>query len=281
VTAAAPQGPPSSAADLVLSYRGASVGYGDTRVVHEVDLDIRAGETVALLGANGSGKTTLVRAALRLARLQQGSLELFGTPLGRFRERALIGYVPQRHTIATSVPATVDEVVACGRLARTTPLRRLSPSSRRADRAAVAEALEAVGLAGRAAAPVSELSGGQQRRVLIARALAADPRVLLLDEPTAGVDTESQEALAHTLARLAGTGTTMVVVTHELGALADVVRRAVVMRDGRVVHDGPMDQAARARWDEVGHHHTDDHHVDEPHPGAEHDAWLPRPTVGG
>lgn len=273
--------PPEHTANHVLSYRGASIGYGDARVVHEVDLDVVAGETVALLGSNGSGKTTLVRAALGLARLQAGSLELFGTPLDRFRDRAQIGYVPQRHTIATSVPATVDEVVSCGRLARSNPLRRLSPSSRRADRAAVAAALEAVGLAGRASSPVAELSGGQQRRVLIARALAADPRVLLLDEPTAGVDTESQQALADTLAALASGGTTMMVVTHELGALADVVRRAVVMRDGRVVHDGPMDEATRARFDEVGHHHPDDHHVEEPHPGAEHDAWLPRPTVGG
>ena len=265
----------------MLAYVGCGIGYGDSRVVHDVDLTIEQGEAVALLGANGSGKTTLVRAALGLARVQTGSLELFGTPVGSVRERARIGYVPQRHTVATSVPATVSEVVACGRLARTSPLRRLAPRARAADAAAVRRALEVVGLAHRARTSVSELSGGQQRRVLIARALAADPDVLLLDEPTAGVDSASQASLATTLGALSAAGTTLVVVTHELAALADVVARAVVVRDGRVVHDGPIDDATRARWDEPGHHHLDDHPVEEPHPGEPHDSWLPRPQVGG
>jgi zinc transport system ATP-binding protein len=268
-------------AEPVLAYERCSLGYGDLRVVHDVDLVVRRGEAVALLGANGSGKTTLVRGALGLATVQAGRLAVLGTPVHRLRDRARLGYVPQRHTVATSVPATVAEVVACGRLARTTPLRRLSPAARRADAAAVERALVTVGLERRAGSPVAELSGGQQRRVLIARALAAEPDVLLLDEPTAGVDTPSQLALAATLRELAAAGTTLVVVTHELAALADVVRRAVVVRDGRVVHDGPLDEDVRRRWEEHGHHHPDDHHVEEPHPGDEHDAWLPRPTVGG
>lgn len=269
------------AAPPVLAYSGCGIGYGDTRVVHDVDLRIEPGESVALLGSNGSGKTTLVRAALGLARVQAGSLELFGTPVQRVRDRARIGYVPQRHTVATSVPATVAEVVACGRLARTSPLRRLAPRTRAADAAAVERALDAVGLGHRARTSVSELSGGQQRRVLIARALAAEPEVLLLDEPTAGVDSASQAALAATLTDLSAAGTTLVVVTHELAAIADVVTRAVVVRDGRIVHDGPLDNATRARWDEPGHHHLDDHPVEESHPGEPHDSWLPRPQVGG
>jgi zinc transport system ATP-binding protein len=264
----------------VLAYIGCGIGYGDTRVVHDVDLRIDEGESVALLGANGSGKTTLVRAALGLARVQTGILELFGTPIHRVRERARVGYVPQRHTVATSVPATVAEVVACGRLARTSPLSRLAPGARRADAVAVQRALGVVGLAHRASTNVAELSGGQQRRVLIARALAADPEVLLLDEPTAGVDSASQTALAATLAELSAGGTTLVVVTHELAALADVVTRAVVMRDGRVVHDGRLRAATQTLWDEPGHHHPDDHHVEEPHPGEPHGAWLPRPQIG-
>lgn len=265
----------------VLAYHGCGIGYGDTRVVHDVDLRIEQGESVALLGANGSGKTTLVRAALGLARVQAGRLELFGTQDHRVRDRARIGYVPQRHTVATSVPATVAEVVACGRLALTSPLRRLTPRARAADAEAVQRALRVVGLAHRARTSVAELSGGQQRRVLIARALAADPEVLLLDEPTAGVDSASQASLATTLAGLSRTGTTLVVVTHELAALADVVERTVVMRDGRVVHDGQLGGATRSSWDEPGHHHPDDHHVEEPHPGDPHDGWLPRPSLGG
>lgn len=264
----------------VLEYEDCGIGYGDTRVVHDVDLQIQPGESVALLGANGSGKTTLVRAALGLATVQTGRLNLFGTPVHRVRERARIGYVPQRHTVATSVPATVAEVVACGRLARTSPLRRLTRRARAADAEAVRRALDVVGLAHRARTSVAELSGGQQRRVLIARALAADPEVLLLDEPMAGVDVPSQVALAQTLAALAGGGTTLVVVTHELAALADVVTRAVVLRDGRIIHDGPLDSDTHSRWDEPGHHHLDDHPVEEPHPGEPHDGWLPRPQIG-
>ena len=273
-------GGPRGTGPPVLAYAGCSIGYGDSRVVHDVDLRIEKGESVALLGANGSGKTTLVRAALGLAKVQAGSLELFGTPVHRVRERARIGYVPQRHTVATSVPATVAEVVSCGRLARTSPLRRLTPRARRADVAAVERALEVVGLAHRARTAVAELSGGQQRRVLIARALAADPDVLLLDEPTAGVDLASQVALAATLTALSAGGTTLVVVTHELAALAEVVARVVVLRDGRVVHDGPQGGGVHSPWDEPGHHHPDDHHVEEPHPGEPHGGWLPRPQVG-
>ncbi|MDQ3628309.1 MAG: metal ABC transporter ATP-binding protein [Actinomycetota bacterium] len=265
----------------MLAYVGCGIGYADTRVVHDVDLRIEQGESVALLGPNGSGKTTLVRAALGLARIQTGRLELFGTPVHKVRDRARVGYVPQRHTVATSVPATVAEVVACGRLARTSPLRRMARRARAEDAAAVQRALDVVGLAHRARTSVAELSGGQQRRVLIARALAADPDVLILDEPTAGVDSASQLSLAVTLADLSAGGTTLVVVTHELAALADVVARAVVMRDGRVAHDGPLDGAQRTRWDEPGHHHPDDHHVEEPHVGDPHDAWLPRPQISG
>lgn len=264
----------------MLAYSGCGIGYGDTRVAHDIDLRIQQGESVALLGANGSGKTTLIRAALGLARVQTGSLELFGTPVHRVRERARVGYVPQRHTVATSVPATVAEVVACGRLARTSPLRRLSPRARKANAAAVERALDVVGLVHRAGTSVAELSGGQQRRVLIARALAADPDVLLLDEPTAGVDSASQQALTATLATLFASGATLVVATHELAALADIVARTIVMRDGRIIHDGPLDPTTRTRWDEPGHHHPDDHHIEEPHPGEPHDGWLPRPQVG-
>lgn len=273
----------SSATDSppVLRYRGCSLGYGETRVVHDVDLVVGRGESVAVLGSNGSGKTTLVRAALRLATIQSGSLDVLGEPVEQLRQRARVGYVPQRHTVATSVPATVREVVACGRLARTSPWRRLRPAARSQDAREVHRALDVVGLAGRADTPVAELSGGQQRRVLIARALTAAPDVLLLDEPTAGVDAASQAALARTLGELRAAGTTLVVVTHELAALSDVVDRAVVMRDGRIVYDGPLDAKAIQPWDEVGHHHLDDHPVEEPHPGEAHDAWLPRPTIGG
>jgi zinc transport system ATP-binding protein len=249
-----------------------SVGYHDAAVVRDVDLLVRAGERVAVLGPNGSGKTTLVRGVLGLATLMGGRLELFGVPAERFSERARIGYVPQRLALGGSVPATVREVVSSGRLARRGWFGRATA----ADRAAVDDAIATVGLADRAGANVAELSGGQQRRVLIARALASEPDVLVMDEPTAGVDVASQEALAATLGLLADRGVTLVVVTHEVGALRDVVRRSVVLRDGRIAYDGPLlaPVAGHAVGDE---HHPDDGHVLPPS-GAR--TGLDQPRLG-
>ncbi len=193
------------------------------------------GEVVALLGANGSGKTTTVRCLLGLAPLTGGSVEVFGTPLASFTDWPRIGWVPQQVGSGSGVPATVAEVVASGRLPRMRRLRR--PTA--ADRAAVAGALSAVGLSDRARDSLTTLSGGQQQRVLIARALASGPDLLVLDEPTSGVDAAAQSALADVLQRLVATGVTVVLVAHELGPMAPLVQRAVVLSDGRVVHDGP------------------------------------------
>jgi zinc transport system ATP-binding protein len=149
----------------------------------------------------------------------------------------------------------VWEVVASGRLTRRRPLRPL----RRADRAAITGALEAVGLAGRARDGVSSLSGGQQQRVLIARALAGEPELFFLDEPAAGVDLLHQQALADTLATLSGRGVTIVLVAHELGAMAPLIDRALVLRDGRVAYDGPALSSEQAiagglSQHDAGHH---------------------------
>jgi zinc transport system ATP-binding protein len=233
-----------------LRLSGASIGYDDVAVVQHVDLTVQAGEAVAVLGSNGSGKTTLARGVLGLATVLAGTVEVLGAPVGRLAERGRVGYVPQRHTVSGAVPATVREVVGVGRLARLGLFRRLG----RADRAAVADAIAAVGLADRAGDPVASLSGGQQRRVLVARALAAEPELLLMDEPTAGVDAASQEALAGVLGGVKAAGTTLVVVTHEIGPLDGVLHRAVVVDSGRIRYDGPLTGAER--WAGGGHHHA-------------------------
>jgi zinc transport system ATP-binding protein len=217
----------------VVALRGGSVAYDGRTAVSGVDLVVEPGEVVAVLGANGSGKSTVVRAVVGLLPLATGTLELFGTPRERFREWTRLGYVPQRGGATTGVPATVREVVATGRLARS-GLRRRSAEDRRA----VDAALETVGLADRARDSVGTLSGGQQQRVLIARALTCEPELLVLDEPTAGVDLVSQAALAETLRTLVGRGTTVVLVAHELGPMHPLITRAVTMADGRVLHDG-------------------------------------------
>ena len=196
-----------------------------------------------MLGANGSGKTTLVRGLLGLATVMRGDVELLGRPLRTRRDRAAIGYVPQRHTVGGAIASTVREVVSSGRLPRLGLLGRLGA----ADRAVVAEAIDAVRLTGFADTNVAELSGGQQRRVLIARALAAEPGVLVMDEPTAGVDQVSQQALADTIRQLATRGVPMIIVTHEVGPLADVLTRAVVVADGRITYDGPPPTRPAAR----------------------------------
>ncbi|WP_275558312.1 metal ABC transporter ATP-binding protein [Streptomyces sp. 5-6(2022)] len=257
--AAAPAEDPAEdpAADPI-SLRGATATLGGRPVLRGIDLTVRRGEVVALLGANGSGKSTAVRSIVGQVPLSGGELTLFGISRRRFRDWARIGYVPQRTTAASGVPATVREVVSAGRLAR----RRFGPP-RKADRAAVQRALELVGMADRARDPVSALSGGQHQRVLIARALAGDPELLIMDEPMAGVDLASQEILAGTLREQVAGGSTVLLVLHELGPLEPLIDRAVVLRDGCVVHDGPPPRA-------VGQHALPGH--DHVHPHAAPDA---------
>ncbi|MFF8590440.1 metal ABC transporter ATP-binding protein [Streptomyces sp. NPDC015220] len=220
----------------VISLRGVSADLGARPVLRGVDLTVRRGEVVALLGANGSGKSTAVRTVIGQVPVTAGEVELFGTPRHRFRDWARVGYVPQRTAAAAGVPATVTEIVSSGRLART----RFG-LFRRADRDAVRRALELVGMADRAGDSAFALSGGQQQRVLIARALAAEPELLIMDEPLAGVDLASQEVLARTLREQVSAGATVLLVLHELGPLEPLIGRTVVLRDGRVVHDGPPD----------------------------------------
>ena len=243
----------------LVDLRGGAVAHGGTQVLVGVDLRIEPGEVVAVLGPNGAGKSTLVRAIVGLHPLAAGTLELFGTPAGRLRERHRVGYVPQRVGATSGVPATVHEVVLSGRLHALRRWRRATAD----DRAHVAHALEVVGLSASGERPVATLSGGQQQRVLIARALVGEADLLVLDEPTSGVDLASQEALAHALDHLRTLhGKGVLLVAHELGPVRPVVSRAVVLRDGGVVHDGPLDGSP----DSAAHEeHTHAHgHADAP-----------------
>ena len=239
--------------DPVVTVTDGAVELGGRPVLRGIDLVVRPGEVLAVLGANGSGKSTLVRAMLGLVPTCRGEVRLFGTPLDGFHDWRRIGFVPQRAGAGSGVPATVREVVAAGRLSR----RRPFLPSRREDRAAIEDAIDAVGLREKARDGVATLSGGQQQRVLIARALAGVPDLLVLDEPTAGVDVQSQQAFADALSTLVARGATIVLVAHELGPLGPLVDRAVVMRDGRVAYDGPPIDAftdADPLHDHVHHH---------------------------
>jgi zinc transport system ATP-binding protein len=244
---------PVSGAAPVLELRDAVVGYDGHPVVTGASFSVARGEVVAVLGANGSGKSTLVKGVLGLADHLGGSIEAFGSPVARLGRRWRLGYVPQRHTLSGGLPVTVQEVVAAGRLAHKRPWQRRTAT----DRERVQEAIEVVGLGGRERHLVAELSGGQQRRVLIARALAGDAELLLMDEPTAGVDATNQEALAATMQLLVDDGTTIVLVAHELGPAADVVTRSIVVDAGCVTYDGPPLQG------HLHDHGTDHHHLDD------------------
>jgi zinc transport system ATP-binding protein len=212
-----------------------SFSYGRDEVLERVSLSIGPGEFVALVGPNGSGKSTLVRILLGLLPPDAGRVTLFGERPDRLSDRARVGYVPQRVHLGGDLPATVDEVVAAGRLARRGWWRR----PRAEDRAAVGAALDAVALADLRDRPVRELSGGQQQRVFIAKALAGAPDLLVLDEPIAGVDAESQrrfrDALVHTARDRGGA---VLLVSHELGAVADDLDRVIVLKRS-VLFDGP------------------------------------------
>jgi zinc transport system ATP-binding protein len=226
----------------VLAANELTVERGGLPVLRGIDISVRTGEAVALMGGNGSGKSTLARTLLGLLPYQRGAVTLFGTPLRDFRDWSRIGYVPQR-SLAQLAGSKVKEVVAAGRLARRRPFRPLS----RADRDAVHNAITLVGLSDRLNSDIAGLSGGQQQRVLVARALAGEPDLLVLDEPTSGVDLEHQRVLADVLAGLLAAGTSVLVVLHEVGPLGSLIDRAVVLSDGRVVHDGSLGDLGQHR----------------------------------
>ncbi|MGI8614765.1 MAG: metal ABC transporter ATP-binding protein [Nocardioidaceae bacterium] len=218
----------------VVEVTGGNLSLAGRPVLRGIDVSVRQGEVVAVLGANGSGKSTLIRGLMGLVPWTSGEVRLFGTAHTHFRDWKRIGYVPQQANVDSGVPATVIEVVSSGRLAR----RRLLLPMRAADKEAVQAALHAVELEDRQHDAVSELSGGQQQRVLIARALAGDPEMLVLDEPNAGVDHHNQVGLAATLRPRVVSGATVLLVLHEIGPLAELIDRVVVIRDGRVTYDG-------------------------------------------
>jgi zinc transport system ATP-binding protein len=237
---------------LAAELRGVSYAYpGGAPVLRDVDLGVEEGEFVAIAGPNGGGKTTLVRIVLGLIRPTSGGAHLFGEPADRFSRRATLGYLAQRAQLGLEAPVTVRELVSAGRLAAGGLIGPL----RRRDRAIVGEAIARVGLADLAERPLTRLSGGQQQRAFIAKALAGEPRLLVLDEPTTGVDVEAQDALAALLDRLhRELGVTILYVSHEFGAVERFVERLVLVR-GAIVFDGAP-SALPELWHDPSHVHA-------------------------
>jgi zinc transport system ATP-binding protein len=237
---------------LAVELDGVSFAYRPGQhVLEDVSLALGEGEFVAVAGPNGGGKTTLMRIVLGLERPSSGSALLYGEPAHRFSHRHALGYLAQRSQVGGDAPATVREVVSAGRLAS----GRLVGLLNREDRTLVTQAIERVGLAALADNPLHTLSGGMQQRAFIAKALAGQPSLLVLDEPTTGVDAESQESLAALLATLhRELGVTIVYVSHEFGAVEHHVERLVLVRR-TIVFDGPPDDLPGV-WHDPGHVHA-------------------------
>jgi zinc transport system ATP-binding protein len=220
----------------VIELEGVEFGYTATPVVQDVSLRIDPGEYVGVVGPNGSGKSTLMKLMLGLLTPDEGSARLFGEPSHRFDDGARLGYVAQHASAAKEMPITVREVVKMGRFPHV-GFGWLSSE----DHAVVDRALETVGMSGFANRRVTQLSGGQRQRAFIARALAGEADLLVLDEPTVGVDAESVEAFYDLLEALNDEGITTLFIEHDLGAVTDHAERVVCL-NREIYFDGPTEE---------------------------------------
>ncbi len=229
---------PPAAIDI----EGLRVRAGGREILNVDRLNVPAGQVAVLLGANGAGKSTLLKTALGFARPARGRVVTLGREVtamgawGKTRLRRRIGYVPQHLAGRSEMPLTLRDVVAIGRTGRRGLLRRLS----REDRQWVDDWLARVGLGDRGDQPYGDLSGGEQRRGLLAKAMVQQPDMLALDEPTANLDLAGREAMLDTLGELlASVALSVVLVCHELEAIPPACGRVVMLEAGQVVADGP------------------------------------------
>ncbi|HWB72524.1 MAG TPA: metal ABC transporter ATP-binding protein [Egibacteraceae bacterium] len=216
----------------VLEFDQVTFGYGRVPVLREVSLTIHEAEFVALVGPNGAGKTTLIRLGLGLLEPAHGTVRLFGTPVRGWRDWGRVGYVPQRTSPDPVVPMSVEEVVRSGLAGRLGLLRRPDEDQRRR----LAHVLELMGLLPLRKESIGRLSGGQQQRALIARALVTGPALLVLDEPTTGVDAAARAVLTQALEHLVRRERVAVAcISHDPSAFGSLADRVLEVRAGQVV----------------------------------------------
>lgn len=214
-----------------------SVRYGDVVALDDVHLDLQPGRVCALIGMNGSGKSTLLKSVVGLVRPTAGTVLVDGETPARARRRGTLAYVPQSEDVDWRFPVSVRDVVMMGRYGRQGPTRR----PRAEDRAAVADALERVDLVDLADRQIGRLSGGQRKRAFVARGIAQDAGILLLDEPFAGVDKPSEATIVRLLRDLAAEGRTVLVTTHDLASVAALADEAVLLLRRVLVHGTPAE----------------------------------------
>ncbi|AMD44047.1 manganese/iron ABC transporter ATP-binding protein [Bordetella holmesii] len=226
--------PPTTLTGLKIDEATVTYRNGHT-ALRGASFEIPAGTITALVGVNGSGKSTLFKAIMGLQRLACGQIEVLGMPARTALRRKLVAYVPQSEDVDWDFPVLVEDVVMMGRYGHMGPLRRPG----RKDHLAVTSALERVGMHTLRTRQIGELSGGQKKRVFLARALAQDARVILLDEPFTGVDVTTEDAIIALLSRLRDEGRIMLVSTHNLGSVPEFCDRAVLL-NRTVLAYGPV-----------------------------------------
>ncbi|MFC8930440.1 metal ABC transporter ATP-binding protein [Rhodococcus sp. NPDC057135] len=212
-----------------------SVHYGEVHALDHVDLTLNSGSVCGLIGMNGSGKSTLFKVIMGMIKPDNGSVRIAGLDAAAARKSGRVGYVPQSEDVDWTFPISVHDVVMMGRYGHLGFLRR----PRRADREAVAEALERVELTEFADRQIGQLSGGQKKRAFVARGIAQDASILLLDEPFAGVDKRSEATISTLLRELASDGRSILVSTHDLHAVPKLCDEAVLLMRKVLVHSDP------------------------------------------
>ena len=243
-----PHSPAAGATSAGLAVSGVSVTYPNGHTaLRDASFSIPRGTIAALVGVNGSGKSTLFKAIMGFVPLSAGSVSIMGEPAGRALKRNAVAYVPQSEDVDWNFPVLVEDVVMMGRYGHMNFMR----IARREDREAVDQALERVGMTQFRKRQIGELSGGQKKRVFLARALAQDGRIILLDEPFTGVDVRTEEAIIALLRSLRDEGRVMLVSTHNLGSVPRFCDRAVLINRTILCHGPTAEVFTRANLEKA------------------------------
>lgn len=223
----------------IIEVNNVSFAYSEEVILKDITLNIHQGDYVGLIGPNGGGKTTLLKIMLGLLKPKQGTVKLFGQPIEKFNNWSKIGYVPQKAVnFDVKFPATVQEVVMMGRYGKRGLFHRITQE----DKQVVQKVLEQVDMLDFNNRLIGDLSGGQQQRVFIARALATEPEVVFLDEPTVGVDVQTQEHFYDLLKKLnTQLNLTLVLVSHDIDVIAHEATELACINQNLVYHGTPKE----------------------------------------